>query len=104
MAQILYGVPLPPSQVENLAYLGRQLGPRSISVLIDDMCQLPAVDTFETITALPFQIFIKVDTGYHRAGLPSNGQAFQHLVQAVPEMESHDIGVLAGFYSHAGHS
>jgi len=45
-----------------------------------------------------------VDTGYHRAGLPTDTEAFRRLVQAVFEIESHDIGILTGFYSHAGHS
>lgn len=56
------------------------------------------------MTGFALLIFIKVDTGYHRAGLESSAPAFKRLIQAVFEIESHGLGFLAGFYSHAGHS
>ena len=102
--QILYGIPLPPSQVGRLARLGQRLGPGSISVLIDDIAQLAAAKSFQAISEFPLSILIKVDTGYHRAGLPTGTAGFRSLVQAILELESHKHGLLAGFYSHAGHS
>lgn len=104
VTKVLYGIPLPPSQVHRLAHLGKKLGPKSISILVDDISQLPAANVFKSIAGFPLHIFIKVDTGYHRAGLAVGTEAFQGLVQKVFELESNKVGVLAGFYSHAGHS
>lgn len=102
--QILYGIPLPPSQVYRLAAIGTKLGPGSISVLVDDRSQLLAASTFKDLTGFPLHLSVKVDTGYHRAGLPTRSAAFSSLVRAIFELERHEIGVLHGFYSHAGHS
>ncbi len=104
VTKVLYGIPLPPSQVHRLAHLGEKLGPKSISILVDDISQLPAANVFRSIAGFPLHIFIKVDTGYHRAGIPVGTEAFQGLVKRVFELESDKTGVLAGFYSHAGHS
>jgi D-serine deaminase-like pyridoxal phosphate-dependent protein len=47
-------------------------------------------------------VFIKIDTGYHRAGVETSSPKFPELVQAVATSTS---GVfLKGFYSHYGHS
>ena len=42
---MLYGVPLPPSQAVRLGHLGKTLGPGALSVLIDHVDQLDAVQT-----------------------------------------------------------
>ena len=68
------------------------------------MFQLSAVNNFKEITGFQLQIFIKVDTGYHRAGLRVSTAAFESLLQAILDLESEGTGVLVGFYSHAGHS
>ena len=102
--QVLYGIPLPPSQISRLAHLSRKLGPGTISVLVDDINQLEATKTFQQISGVPLQIFIKVDTGYHRAGLPTGTAGFRSLIDAVFEAESNKTATLIGFYSHAGHS
>ena len=104
MNQVLYGIPLPPSQVHGLALLGKKLGPGSVSVLVDDLSQLPAARTFNDLTGFALLFSIKVDTGYHRAGLPVGSSIFRRLIEAVFELESHGIGTLDGFYCHAGHS
>lgn len=102
--QVLYGIPLPPSQVPRLARIAKTLGPGSISVLVDDPSQLSAANTFKELTGHPLQIFVKVDTGYHRAGLAAKTTAFKNLIQAINELEPNEIGELTGFYCHAGHS
>ncbi len=104
VTKVLYGIPLPPSQVHRLAHFGKKLGPSSISILVDDVSQLPAAIVFKEIAGFPLHVFIKVDTGYHRAGLSTDTENFRRLVQAVFSIESNETGFLAGFYSHAGHS
>ena len=102
--QVLYGIPLPPSQVHRLGLLGKRLGPSSISVLVDHPSQLSSGNAFKQIAGFPLQYLVKVDTGYHRAGVSYNTNAFEELVKDIAQIEEKGLGILAGFYSHAGHS
>lgn len=47
-------------------------------------------------------VFIKIDTGYHRAGIVTSSPQFPALVSAVSS--STHGAFLKGFYSHYGHS
>ena len=68
------------------------------------MAQLSDAKDFKEISGFPIRIFIKIDTGYHRAGLPTGSQGFYRLIKDVVALESRKIGKFVGFYSHAGHS
>lgn len=48
-----------------------------------------------------WNVFIKVDTGYHRAGLMTSSPALHNLVQKA---EASPVVAIYGFYCHAGHS
>jgi D-serine deaminase-like pyridoxal phosphate-dependent protein len=48
-------------------------------------------------------VFIKIDTGYHRAGIQTSSSKFAELVEAVVS-KSGKSTVFKGFYSHYGHS
>ena len=102
--QILYGIPFPPSQTQRLAHIGKQLGRESISVLVDHESQLQAARAFRDLAGFPLQLFIKIDTGYHRAGVVVGTEKFNRLVTDVFEQETRGTVELLGFYSHAGHS
>jgi D-serine deaminase-like pyridoxal phosphate-dependent protein len=70
-----------------------------MNILIDN---LEAFSLFHA--ALPestpkIGIYIKIDTGYHRAGITISSPKFAPLVEAV--VSSHNF---QGFYSHFGHS
>jgi D-serine ammonia-lyase len=52
-------------------------------------------------------VFIKIDTGYHRAGIKTSSPKFQALVDAVANVKTEEGAsgtVFRGFYSHYGHS
>lgn len=51
-------------------------------------------------------VFIKIDTGYERAGVKTSSQAFPSLVETIVSktQESGSKCFLKGFYSHFGHS
>ena len=51
-------------------------------------------------------VFIKIDTGYERAGVKTSSQAFPSLVETIVSKtrESGSKCFLKGFYSHFGHS
>ena len=57
------------------------------------------------MAGFPAQIFIKIDTGYHRAGVDTEASLFQDIVDTIfSKYEPSGDGVLGGFYSHSGHS
>lgn len=104
---------MPQGAVPRLIALANGLKPESINVIIDN------ADAFarfhDALTAHPdFQpekkigVFVKIDTGYHRAGITTSSPKFKPLVDAVLARDGSKGGegavVLEGFYSHFGHS
>jgi D-serine deaminase-like pyridoxal phosphate-dependent protein len=98
---ILYGLPLPRSQISRLAAFGTELGPGSISVLIDHPSQLQSVKAFAQHAKFPARVFLKVDTGYHRAGLPPSSLNKNGLIESLAQLESRGEAELLGLYSHS---
>ncbi|KAF2201533.1 hypothetical protein GQ43DRAFT_415631 [Delitschia confertaspora ATCC 74209] len=102
---ILYGVPVPPSAAPRLMKLDSLLKPYSINVLVDH------IDNFKPFWAEAQKwygeetpkvgVFIKIDTGYGRAGIKSTSSKFDELVRHVAE---HAETGFKGFYSHLGNS
>ena len=98
---VLYGIPLPRSQVSRLAALGRRLGAGSISVLVDNERQLEHVSLFYGHARFPAGVFLKIDTGYHRAGLPPTGVNKSGLVESLMRLEQQGRATFIGLYSHS---
>ncbi|KAL7796342.1 putative serine dehydratase domain-containing protein [Trichoderma afarasin] len=98
---VLYGIPLPPSQVDRLAAIGRQLGQGTISVMIDHASQLSHVVRFAEQASFPAGVYLKVDTGYHRAGLPPSGLNKDDLVSRLINLDNEDKINFIGLYSHS---
>lgn len=98
---VLYGIPLPASQVERLAMLGRGMGRDSISVLIDHPDQIAYLSRFTAIAGFPPSVFLKVDTGYHRAGLPPHGLDKNGLITSLMQLEKNGEACFLGLYSHS---
>jgi D-serine deaminase-like pyridoxal phosphate-dependent protein len=98
---MLYGIPLPSSQVDRLAAIGRQLGPGSISVLVDDASQLDHIIRFFTQAGFAAGVFVKIDTGYHRAGLPPSGVNNGDLITGLMSLEKQSKASFIGLYSHS---
>lgn len=71
---------------------------------MDHPSQLQAAHAFREIAGFPLQIFVKVDSGYHRAGLTPESKELDRLMEGIATFESIGCAELAGFYSHAGHS
>ncbi|KAF5634233.1 D-serine dehydratase [Fusarium sp. NRRL 52700] len=98
---LLYGLPLPRSQISRLAALGSELGQGSISVLIDHPSQLDSVKAFSQHAQFPARVFLKVDTGYHRAGLPPTAMNKNGLIETLAKLEAGGEAELLGLYSHS---
>lgn len=106
-------MPVPQGAVARLVLLANSLAPDSISVIIDNVGAFTMF--YEALTAHPgfgaekkIGVFVKIDTGYHRAGITTSSAKFAPLVAAVLAKDSAKGGdgatVLKGFYSHFGHS
>ena len=95
---------MPPSQIHRLASLRNRIGPYSVSVLVDHPSQLESAPIFKQATGVPLQVLIKVDLGYHRAGLDYTTKAFDNLIKDVFLLEKSGSVTLVGFYTHAGQS
>ena len=72
--------------------------------MIDHPKQLDSLGVFDEKAGFAPYLYLKIDTGYHRAGLLTNSNAYSSLVAAVVVFEALGYGHLRGFYSHAGHS
>ncbi|KAJ5753065.1 hypothetical protein N7520_009982 [Penicillium odoratum] len=98
---VLYGIPLVPSHVTRLAELAAMLGEGSIAVMIDHPDQVPFLKRFFEIAHFPVSVFVKVDTGYHRAGLPPVSLNKNGLLEKLAEAEKEGYVFLLGLYSHS---
>jgi D-serine deaminase-like pyridoxal phosphate-dependent protein len=98
---VLYGMPLPLSTVDRLASFGRQLGAGSIVLMVDHASQLPSLRSFYDQAGFPARVFLKVDTGYHRAGLPPNALNKDQLLRKLVIWQAEGLISFKGLYSHS---
>ncbi|KAI5283164.1 hypothetical protein KEM54_002350 [Ascosphaera aggregata] len=103
--KVVYGLPVSPSCVPRLAALGNVLGEGSITVLVDSLDILPYTSRYHDLVGHSLGIFVKVDTGYHRAGVLPESTDFHQMITEIHRLESSEAKVnLRGFYSHLGSS
>ncbi|KAH6637747.1 hypothetical protein C7974DRAFT_450768 [Boeremia exigua] len=105
-ASILYGVPVPPSSLPRLLALAASLQPKSILLMLDSPATLTRLLAALATTPTPtLGLFVKVDTGYHRAGLAPESPSLAALIAAILQSEQDGQSVeLVGLYSHLGSS
>lgn len=100
--QVIYGLPVAQSAISRLAAVARILGPNTISLFVDHPSHIRTLETVPS-DLWPGQIpvFVKIDTGYHRAGVsPGQGQ----LSDLAYALKASTRTATAGFYAHMGHS
>ena len=104
--QILYGVPVPQSAIPRLIALASKLQPGSVKLIIDN--EEAFLKLHERLRAsgsdVQLGVFLKVDTGYHRAGINASSTQFRRLVETVISKTQNAMPMLQGLYSHAGQS
>ncbi|KAJ4982947.1 alanine racemase domain protein [Stagonosporopsis vannaccii] len=98
---VLYGMPIPLSKVPRIASIAKELGPRSLAFMLDHSSQTQALSLFHKLAGFPAGVFIKVDTGYHRAGIPASYLNKGGLVEKICHLESEGEAYLIGLYSHS---
>ncbi|EEU39412.1 uncharacterized protein NECHADRAFT_100868 [Fusarium vanettenii 77-13-4] len=95
--ECLYGLPVYPSILPRLVELRKSL---RILLMVDNEQQIALLEQSDS-SKQPWDIFVKLDVGSHRAGVETNSQALNNLVERAEQSSAVSI---YGFYCHAGHS
>ena len=92
---ITYAVPIAPEKLDRATALARRI--RQFNILIDSQAALRALEEHGGV----FEVFLKIDCGYHRAGVDPDDPDSVRLALAIARSPSvHFQGLL----THAGHS
>ena len=97
---LLYGVPIGPSQVGRLAAVASELGEGSMTFMVDNTAQFSSLKAFSDLTDGPANVFLKTDSGSHRAGLDPLSAEMGELVSSIRDLQTRGVVKLLGFYSH----
>jgi D-serine deaminase-like pyridoxal phosphate-dependent protein len=96
---ISYAVPIAPARIGEALALTRRV--RRLSLLADHPTTVAELSRAATEASVKLRVFIKVDCGYHRAGVDPLSPDSVRLARHVHEAASLDF---AGVLTHAGHS
>jgi D-serine deaminase-like pyridoxal phosphate-dependent protein len=92
---ITYAVPIAPEKLERAAALAKRI--ERFNLLIDSHEALRAIEASGHV----FDVFLKIDCGYHRAGVDPDDPDSEELARAIARSESANF---QGLLTHAGHS
>src|SRR5437763_6507715 len=92
---ITYAVPIPPEKLGRAAALAKRIERQN--VLVDSERALRAIEA----SGYLFDVYLKVDCGYHRAGIDPDDPDSARLALALRDSPSVH---LQGLLTHAGHS
>ncbi|KAI0096645.1 putative serine dehydratase domain-containing protein [Nemania sp. FL0031] len=101
---MLYSFPVYPSSVDRLAAISAQLGMGGLTVMVDNVEQVKLLTLLASKSGNPPLVFLKINMGSNRAGVPPHTPACAALVQELLLSETVGSCIFWGLYSHAGHS
>lgn len=93
---IRLGIPFGTHQLHDLEEISKKI--KVLCVLVD---MKEHIDLLEK-TDGKYQVFIKIDTGYHRAGLDAS--KYEPIIELAKYINQSKNCSFLGLYSHAGHS
>ncbi|HET7435999.1 MAG TPA: alanine racemase [Thermoanaerobaculia bacterium] len=96
---ITYAFPIAPEKLARAAQLASRVD--RLSILIDSETALRAIIDFHRAYGVVFDVFLKVDCGYHRAGVDPESPDSARLALAMARSEALRF---QGLLTHAGHS
>ena len=96
---ITYAVPLAPGKLARAAALASRID--RLNVLIDSVGALAAIEDFYRAESAGFDVFLKVDCGYHRAGVDPDAASSVELARRIAASPAVRF---RGLLTHAGHS
>ncbi|KAI9933513.1 hypothetical protein ASPWEDRAFT_53282 [Aspergillus wentii DTO 134E9] len=95
---ILYGVPPVKSSIQRLAAMRKRL-PAEYILMVDHPSQIDLIPS--SFSTQPWPIFINIDCGTKREGLPLGSDRLNCLIAHA--LQSTQVSI-HGFYCHSGHS
>ncbi|OQO12519.1 hypothetical protein B0A48_03161 [Cryoendolithus antarcticus] len=99
---VIYGLPVSASSISRLGAVVRQLGEGSVSLFVDHKDQVALLnDVAEDTWPGQVSVFVKVDVGYHRAGVATGSGQLADLAYALNASQRTKV---TGLYAHMGHS
>ncbi|KAF2760800.1 hypothetical protein EJ05DRAFT_473407 [Pseudovirgaria hyperparasitica] len=105
---MIYGMPTPPSTLRRLAEISSTLASPSsngLILLVDSLAGVQGIAQYTSTANAQFDIMIKVDTGYHRSGIPVDSPVMESTLSEISALTSSSKAIrFAGFYSHRGDS
>ncbi|KAG2215308.1 hypothetical protein INT46_005925 [Mucor plumbeus] len=101
LKQVLLGFPITPDKFSDIFELSTKVD--IFQIFIDNLATLEALEVFckSSASQKKVNVFLKVDCGYGRAGVPINDEKTLLLAKRLSE-SSHVA--FTGIYTHAGHS
>lgn len=96
---ITYAVPISPEKLPRAAALASRI--ERLGVLVDSERALRAIEEYYASHGHVFDVFLKVDCGYHRAGVDPESPDSVRLAVAIARSEA---ARMQGLLTHAGHS
>lgn len=96
---ITYAVPVAPEKLPRVAALASRID--RLSVLVDSERAVRAIEEFANAQSVTFDVFLKVDCGYHRAGVDPENPDSVRLALLLGRSEAIRF---QGLLTHAGHS
>ncbi len=95
---ITWALPLIPDHIERILELSDKA---TIRVVIDSPEVFQRLDAIERVGSERFHVWLKVDCGYHRAGVDPKSQFAEQLVQSLNGSKNL---IFDGILTHSGHS
>lgn len=96
---ITYAMPIAPEKLGRADELARRID--RLNILIDSREALDAINAFGSSHDSRFDVFLKVDCGYHRAGVDPSRRESVELARDIAASPHIRFG---GLLTHAGHS
>jgi D-serine deaminase-like pyridoxal phosphate-dependent protein len=96
---VSYAFPIAPSRLDRVRKI--MAGGTTLNLLVDHLDAVAALESAGASAGRPFDAFMKIDCGYHRAGVSPESE--ESLAIARRMIDSPAIR-LRGFLTHAGHS
>ncbi|MCH7528968.1 MAG: alanine racemase [Candidatus Marinimicrobia bacterium] len=95
---ITYAVPLEPGKIQRALALASQV---NLGITVDDLALVDKLDRSAGVKKQRLKTWLKVDGGYHRAGVDPDSAYAPQLAQAIAGAQHLDF---AGLLTHAGHA
>ncbi|HVT03894.1 MAG TPA: alanine racemase [Thermoanaerobaculia bacterium] len=96
---VTYAVPIAADKFQRALALASRID--HLGLLVEGEESFSALESFAMSQRARFEVFLKIDCGYHRAGVDPESEETMRLIQRITQSEG---VVFKGLLTHAGHS